>query len=194
MQLGFNYARLKAALIAATVQAFARFQEVAQAESPYVFGLYICREGTAITPTANTEAGLGWMAQEYARKYGKSKNLYQQSLRWSPWDWAYHAQGQEFYAEVEDLLESTWSEADCRYFLEAEKVFQVCREALAQLDREAVFGTGVLRESLLINLFRSDQTQAQLLQEARYYNSPKACDRLATELHQGQAVFFQKSR
>ncbi|HEY9747971.1 MAG TPA: DUF4303 domain-containing protein [Allocoleopsis sp.] len=119
--------------------------------------------------------------------------MFYQSLRWSPWDWAYHAQGQEFYTEVEDLLESTWSEADCRYFLEAEKVFQVCREVLAQLDREAVFGTGVLREFLLI-LFSSDQTQAQLLQAARYLNSPKVCDRLATELHQSQAVFFQKSR
>lgn len=193
MQLNLNYARLKEALIAATTQAFARFQEVAQAESPYVFGLYICREGTSITPTANTEVGLTWMAQEYARRYGKPRNLYQQSLRWSPWDWIYRAQGQEFYAEVEDLLESTWSEADCRYFLEAEKVFQICREALAQLDREAVFGTGTGRETLLLNLFKSDQTQTQLLQEARYLNSPKACDRFASELHQAQTVFFQKS-
>ena len=194
MQLYLDYAKLKDALISATAQAFAQFQAVVQAESPYVFGLYVCREGTSITPTANTEVGLTWLAKEYARKYGKPSNLYQQSLRWSPWDWAYHAQGQEFYAEVEDLLESTWSEADCRYFLEAEKVFQVCREALAQLDREAVFGTGAVRESLLINLFSSDQTQAQLLREARYLNSPKACDRLATELHRGQTVFFQKSR
>nr|WP_290223910.1 DUF4303 domain-containing protein [Trichocoleus desertorum] len=194
MQLNFDYAKLKHALISATAQAFAQFQEVAQTESPYVFGLYICREGTSITPTANTEVGLTWLSQEYARKYGKPRNLYQQSLRWSPWDWAYHTQGQAFYAEVEDLLESTWSEADCRYFLEAEKVFQVCREALAQLDRGAIFGTGRGREALLLNLFKSDQSQAQLLQEARYLNSPKACDRFATELHQGQTVFFQKSR
>jgi hypothetical protein len=194
MQLDLDYVRLKDALISATAQTFTRFKEVAQAESPYVFGLYICREGTAIAPTANTEAGLAAMAQEYARKYGKSKNLYQQSLRWSPWDWTYHAQGQEFYAEVEDLLESTWSETDCRYFLETDQVFQVCREALAQLDREAVFGAGAGREALIINLFRSDQTQAQLLQAARYLNSPKACDRLATELHCGQTVFLQRSR
>jgi hypothetical protein len=194
MQLNFDYAKLKEALIFATAQAFAQIKAVAQAESLYVFGLYICREGTSITPTANTEAGLTRLAQEYARKYGKSRSLYQQSLRWSPWDWVYHAQGQEFYAEVEDLLESTWSEADCRYFLDAEKVFQACHEALAQLDRQAVFGTESDREALLLNLFKSDQTQAHLLQEARYLNSPKACDRFALELHQGQAVFFQKSR
>ena len=194
MQLNFDYAKLKEALISATAEAFAQTKAVAEAESLYVFGLYICREGTSITPTANTEAGLTRLAQEYAHRYGKPSNLYQQSLRWSPWDWTYHAQGQEFYAEVEDLLESTWSEADCRYLLEAQKVFQVCREALAQLDRQAVFDTGNVREALLLNLFKSDQTQAQLLQEARYLNSPKACDRFAVELHQGQTVFFQKAR
>ncbi|MEP0870272.1 DUF4303 domain-containing protein [Trichocoleus desertorum AS-A10] len=75
MQLNFDYAKLKEALTSATAEAFAQTKAVAEAESLYVFGLYISREGTSITPTAKTEAGLTRLAQEYAHKYGKPKNL-----------------------------------------------------------------------------------------------------------------------
>ena len=192
MQFNFDYSRLQRAVVAATTEAFAQLQTLTSAENLYVFGLYVCREGTAIAPTANTEAGLHRVAQEYAGKYGKSVSLYQQTLRWSPWDWAYAALGKDSYSEVESLLESTWSETDHCYQLEADRVFQVCREALIEIDHQGIFGTEFRRDRLIVGLFKHDQTRADLLAQAKYLNSQRACDRLQAELEQGYAAFFRK--
>ena len=192
MQSNFDYSQLKQAVILATTNAFTQIQALTQNQQLYVFGLYVCREGTSIAPAANTEADLLQVAQAYACRYNKSVSLYQQALRWSPWDWSHYLSGQDFYQAVEALLESTWSEADYQYLLEADRVFQLCREVLVEMDLQGIFGSGQAREQMVVGLFKYDQTQADLLEQARYLNSKTVCDRLEIELQQGYAAFFRK--
>ena len=196
--MALDLAQLHATLKDATRQAFADLRRQHPQERLYAFALYTNDVGQYIVPSANTEEGLARHAAQAARRDGIADELHRASLRWSPCDWAYHADASlvPFFAGVERLL----SDGPDPYDLDDEAcaqqvggVFETCLTVLAELDAEGVFGRGQARAALVINLLMGDQSDAERLERARRLNPPATYAHFAQELEDGHRAFARRS-
>jgi Domain of unknown function (DUF4303) len=183
MEHRLDYIEFRLALIKATQKAFGYISSMLYEEKLYAFGLYTNAEGSYLYPTANTEEGLIRRAHHYSKVYSLSHS--EKILRWNPSHWDYHLEGREYFEEVNMLLSSGWSKDYGEFIPESKIIFQICMNVLALSDKEAVFGSGKTRESILINVFRSSQEPEELVAQAKRLNSFARCNQFEQELRPG---------
>ncbi len=183
MEHGLDYIELRLALIAATQKAFGHVSSTLYEEKLYAFGLYSNAEGSYLYPTANTEEGLIRRSHSYSKVYSLSQS--KKILKWNPRHWDYHLEGQEYFEEVNQLLNSGFSNDYGEFTPESKIIFQICMNVLALLDKKAVFGSGKTREPILINVFKSSQESEELVAQAKRLNSFARCNQFEQELRPG---------
>jgi hypothetical protein len=183
MEYGLDYIEFRLALIAATQKAFGHISSMLYEEKLYAFGLYTNAEGSYLYPTANTEEGLIRRAYSYSKVYSLSQS--KKILKWNPSHWDYHLEGQEYFEEVNKLLTLGWSKDYGEFIPESKIIFQICMNVLTLLDKEATFGLGKTRESILINVFRIRQESEELVAQAKRLNSFARCNQFEQELRTG---------
>jgi Domain of unknown function (DUF4303) len=183
MEHGVDYIEFRLALITATKKAFGHISSVAHNEKLYAFGLYTNAEGSYLYPTANTEEGLLRKSYSYSKVYSwkQSKKI----LRWSPSHWDYHLEGQEYFEEVNRILNAGWSKGYGEFIPESKIIFQICMNVLFLLDSQSLFGLGEARESTLINIFKGSQEAEELLSQAKILNSLDSFHQFEKELRPG---------
>lgn len=74
------------------------------------------------------------------------------------------------------MLEGCSEDYSVHYF-DSQLIFQTCIEALVELDRQFIFGKDESRESLVINLFKGDQSSEELIEYGKLLNPGKIGDR-----------------
>jgi Domain of unknown function (DUF4303) len=183
MEHGVDYIELRLALITATKKAFGHISSLLHNEKLYAFGLYTNAEGSYLYPTANTEEGLLRKSHNYSKVYSLSQS--KKILRWSPSHWDYHLEGQEYFEEVNRILNAGWSKDYGEFIPESKIIFQICMNVLSLLDSESFFGLGITRECILINIFKGNQETEELVSRARILNSLDRCNQFEKELRPG---------
>lgn len=163
----------------------------------YAFGLYTTPDGWGyICPTANTEEGL---LQKYTEYIQRGHNSDMNSLRWGPCDWIYHLEGIDFFNDVEKIMVDRYYyffKDNDRYLTDEyerdnELILQTCIEALGELDRKFIFGKGESRESLVINIFKGDRGEQELIDYAKLLNPPNVYNRFKEELIEIYKYFYK---
>jgi hypothetical protein len=128
-----------------------------------------------------------------------------QSLRWSPCDSPLHEFGSGLLPRSDKIVrdidfEGRWSgdgELDDEAYEadedlsdpEVDEVFQVIRQVLKELDREAVFGTGAERERLVLSIWQGDQSNVSRYAFAKALNPPAVVARFGREMNDGAHAY-----
>jgi hypothetical protein len=183
MEHSVDYIELRLALITATKKAFGYISSILHSEKLYAFGLYTNAEGSYLYPTANTEEGLLRRARNYSKVYSLSQS--KKILRWSPSHWDYHLEGQEYFEEVNRILNAGWSKNYGEFIPESKIIFQICMNVLSLLDQESFFGLKKNREYMIINIFKGSQEIEELVSQARILNNLDRCNQFEKELRPG---------
>jgi hypothetical protein len=183
MEHGVDYIELRMALLTATKKAFGQIRSTLHNEKLYAFGLYTNAESSYLYPTANTEEGLLRKAHNYSKVYSLSQG--KKILRWMPCNWDYHLEGQDYFEEVNRILNSGWSKDYGEFIPDSKIIFQICMNVLSLLDSESLFGVAKTRESILINIFTGSQEAEELVSQARILNSLERCNQFERELRPG---------
>jgi len=190
------YVTLYNTLLTATRHAFEHLRTITPHEQLYIFGLYTNGEANYIVPTANTEEGLTRIAQAYQQKlnYPEPIERLRAQLRWSPTDNAYHLTEEAYFAPVEALLRTCWSDDFQNVSIDNRRTELLCLDVIAELDRQTVFGQGAERDALLLNLFKGDQSIEERLAYAAKLNSAAACTRYQQEMQAGRRVWVARGK
>ncbi|MBC6477765.1 MAG: DUF4303 domain-containing protein [Hormoscilla sp. GM7CHS1pb] len=77
------------------------------------------------------------------------------------------------------------------YERDNELILQTCIEALGELDRKFIFGKGESRESLVINIFKGDRGEQELIDYAKLLNPPNVYNRFKEELIEIYKYFYK---
>ncbi len=180
----------------------------------YGFGVYTTDSASYLMVTAFSEAGLEQSVAESATSkmgQGKDPALQRESLRWSPCDSPLHEEGsallpesdrivQELDAEgggAEDTDDDFDDDDDDDYFDDEEQhpavaeVFRVAVQALQEMDRDGLFGTGAPREQLVLCVWKGDQSNVERYDFAKALNSPAAARRFGDEMNAGIRAFYK---
>ncbi len=166
-------------------------QEFAE-DNIYSLALYTSGDYGYLTTSCSTNTGLRIAAEKYsAEKYfaGYSIQQIEEELKWIPCDSPHHlAFGKEML--VDDLMNELSQESFRLYmqdkFEESDSVRrdteQVLVRVLQSLDREGIFGCGNLREGMVINILKGDQSDEERLKFAKLLNSSNVFNRFRKEL------------
>lgn len=190
------YVEIYTALFASTRRAFEHLRTITQHEQLYTFGLYTNGESSYILPTANTEEALTRVAETYQQRHNYPEPIehLRAQLRWSPADNAYHLTGEVYFAPVEALLRTCWSDDFQNFSIDSRRTELFCLNVIAELDRQTVFGQGAERDALLLNLFKGDQSIEERLAYAAKLNSAAACARYQQEMDDGHRVWVARGK
>ncbi|MFG2087540.1 MULTISPECIES: DUF4303 domain-containing protein [unclassified Spirillospora] len=171
--------------------AFTEAREKHPDDSFYCFALFTDAFAAYVLPTCMSEGGLAQVARHYAEESGRPLDEEAASLRWAPVDSPHHMLGEEHFDGVLELLQSRgdpWQlvdkdERDDEEFDDEVNLrFEACFRALALLDDEGLFGSGTVREQVVVNVLQGDQSDRSILGNARRLNPPAAAERLARDL------------
>lgn len=183
MEHGLDYIELRLALIRAVEKAFGHIDTISSHEKLYTFGLYTNAEGSYLYSTANTEEGLLRKAKSYSKVYSLKQSS--KILRWVPSHWDYHLEGQEYFKEVNRILNSGWSKDYGEFIPEPKIIFQICINVLTFLNSDSTFGVRQNRGPILLNVFKGSQETEELVSQARILNSLAQCNQFEQELRPG---------
>ncbi|WP_160295979.1 DUF4303 domain-containing protein [Aliterella atlantica] len=135
-------------------------RRVCMGERIYAFILYTSPLLGYAAPCFNTEEALAQVIKE-----NKSIDYW----RWSPEEWKYNWQGQEFFESVNEILisiaQSQGYEAPKR-----QRRWDTFIQVLKRLDSEGVFADAQDRGSVLVNIMWGDQDAVAHLESARELN------------------------
>lgn len=164
--------RLTSEIVDAARNAFSAVRQAHAEERFYAFALYTEPDLGYLVPSCNSEEGL-------ARKVG---SFTADELRWNPCDWAYHLEGESFFAPVQPVLEGLppiyqQPDPDAAF----DDRFNVFASALRRLDADEFFGAGREREHVVVNVLWGDQDLRFHLSTARQLNPPAAFRRYAAD-------------
>ncbi|MEY4764237.1 MAG: hypothetical protein RI907_910 [Pseudomonadota bacterium] len=161
----------------------------------YGFGLYTTDNASYLFATAFTEEGLSAISATYCKKYGGDPCTQSDSLRWSPCDSPLHLEGGDFTnsERIKDEILNRHQDEDNTDEPEQE-VFNAALEALLELDKQGLFGAGPVRDKLLLNIWKGDQSDEERIAFARALNAASAVDRFEKELSQGYEAFMKLSK
>jgi hypothetical protein len=163
-----------------------------RAENPddhfYFYSLYSSWDASYLSPTCSSEEGLRYVAAQFAADWPDA-GIDHTDMRWNYADTPYHGEGEEDFKEINELLERIGppdSDDDEEYLDRlgefVEFLFEVCGDALQDLDRERYFGVGAERDRVVINLVTKEQTNREFVEYARQLNPPLALERLLAEV------------
>ena len=159
-------------------------------EHLYAFGLYTNGEGSYVLPTSNTEEALDRKATASAAGNTALLTLHHQSLRWSPCDWQYHEVGGDAAVEqVAQYLEQGWNANYTDYLFDPEVIEMCCIEALRQLQCDRFFTLPENQSPVLVNVFKGDQSDEELIAFAQQLNDETLCTQFQQELDRGYEAF-----
>jgi hypothetical protein len=143
-------------------------------ETFYAFAL--CSDDSAMTvcPVANTEAAYRRCVARYA-SYSPPVDAHY--LRWGTVEWAYESAGQEYFDQVQNLInvEGRYEERDPDGFVRFKgRVFASMILGLKDLDEEGAFGVGEERKEITLFCSVSDSGCAVWMEDesARRLNPP----------------------
>jgi hypothetical protein len=199
LALGFlkriDMTELRSALIADLKQAWQTLQIKHPHGKFYGFGLYTTDDATYFYPTAFTEEGLTAVSTTYCEKYGGNINNQRASLRWSPCDSPLHTEGGDFSRSerAKDEFLALNENGDDSDSLE-QGVFSAALEALLELDKLGLFGTGAIRGELLLSIWKGDQSDEERIAFAKILNPQSTTERFERELAEGYEAFVQLSK
>lgn len=154
-------------------KSFAEIRANHPGESFYCMGLFTCGSYSYLLPTAMTEEGLNLVAQKYRsnpRYADQDLDRLRFDLRWSPCDSPLHLEGSEHFSDVEsamrEISETIYSIDIDRGWEEFEEYIRqvtdtIC-EVLSELDREGVFGAGLIRQKTFVSILMGDQDDSIL--------------------------------
>ena len=125
----------------------------------YFYALYTTEEGSYACATAWSEEALSKVVAEYKRKYPEQtvEGLARQ-LRFSAADSPYHQTNSEAFSQFE----------------EGRALHEACFKALERLDLDGYFGSGAVRESVIVNVVYGDMSDEKWLAHAERLNPPRA--------------------
>jgi hypothetical protein len=164
----------------------------------YSFGFYTAELAEYLMVTASTEEGLTLVTDRYLLSQGGDPQLTRTSLRWSPCDSPLHAEGQLLLPESERLRIAGPDPYDDTDEAEADEaialVFDTAVEALQQLDKNRMLGSEFERASLVLGVWKGDQSNEERVEFVKRLNPLHVAERFAKELEQGTEAFFELSR
>ena len=187
----FDYRKLTSLILDATSKAFRHVSVIAGAEHLYAFGLYTSEEFAYLTSTANSEEALTRTAEAYATRSGGPVELHRLSLRWSPCDWGYHLQGEEFFCEVQEVLNNSFDNQLGEYTHDPEKVEAICIRVLSEIKQQADKVAGKPINGIHFNLLKGDQSSEERIEYANLLNTKDEVARFRLEVEQGIEAFFK---
>lgn len=126
----------------------------------YAFILYTSPLLEYAAPCFNTEEALAQIA-----KTNESVDY----LRWSPEEWKYNWQGQEFFESVNEVL-SLLVQSQGDKASERQRRWDTFIHAIKRLDSEGVFADAQDRGSVLVNIMWGDQDAVAHVESARELN------------------------
>ncbi|MGE3808067.1 MAG: DUF4303 domain-containing protein [Gemmataceae bacterium] len=146
-------------------EAFKKFRAEHADETIYAFALYNDDDGVALDASANTEEAY----RQRVERDGEEDPM----ARWGSAEWAY--EGGYLLPDIYPILSSGDEEEDEDYDKTRGSVFAVMVLALADLDQEGLFGTGVERKqiTLLCTLSDSEHTGWLEKESAKRLNPPE---------------------
>lgn len=156
----------------------------------YSFGVYTAELADYLGLTASTEEGLSSVAEQYlASRRGDLRSM-RASLRWSPCDSPLHEHALTLLPESDGLRTEGPDPYDDTHEAEAATalVFEVAVETLQHLDRERLFGSGADRASLVLGIWKGDQSDEERIEYVRLLNPPSVVERFVEELRTGYAA------
>jgi Domain of unknown function (DUF4303) len=162
--------------------AFTKIMAKFSNEGIYSLALYTSGGLEYLTTSCSTYKGLEQVAQKYKEdKYYASESLQQltDSLKWSPCDSPHHL---AFDSEI-DVNDLMWQLSERSYELYSngeenassalsEEITEAIVRVLQKLDADGIFGTGALREGIVVNLLKGDQSDEERLFFAKRLNPP----------------------
>ncbi len=181
----------------------------------YGFGVYTTDSASYLMVTAFSEAGLAQCVSDYAgskRGKGKDPELQRVSLRWSPCDSPLHEEGSGLLPESDRIVQELDVEGggadeddgdfdgeddEDDYFDDEEQdpavgeVLRIAVQALQEMDRDGLFGTGADRERLVLCVWKGDQSNIERHEFAKALNPPTVAKRFGEEMNAGIRAFYQ---
>lgn len=109
-------------------------------------------QGCPIVSAMSYEA-LEKVLQEYKEKYGRDPKDTRKTLKWSFADSPYCVYGEEYFTDVQKMVEQKDMEVDmgaADYFEEYEFRMDAMEKVMADLDKEGIFGSGEIRKHIVI--------------------------------------------
>jgi hypothetical protein len=182
-----NRRRFRSTLIRELRSAWETLRRAHPTERFYAFGVYTTAVVDYLAVTASTEEALAVATQRYVERYGGDPALRSAALRWSPVDSPLHEEGESLLAASDDLRQQgpdpydESPEADAAIAL----VFEVAVEALRELDRQGVFGSGAERARVVLGIWQGDQSDEERVDFVRKLNPGPVVARFAREVEAG---------
>jgi hypothetical protein len=174
---------LRDAIREAARQAFGAVRSANPREYFYYFALVTTGDALRPGPSACSLEGLERVLDRYRAKgstYGADV------LRWSEADSPYHLHGDEHFRDVEALFRCEGDHRtlpDATYEEEVARRFQAMEDALRELDREGVFGTGAKRHGVVINVVApGEEDEDAILVRAARLNPAESLVQLRRDL------------
>jgi hypothetical protein len=113
-----------------------------------------------------------------------------------PGDWEYHLQGEQYFHQVQQILDEFDPYAEDVSVEEvkahSDAVFETCIRVLRELDEEGLFGHDAAREQLVLSLLLSDMSYEQQLEWAKRLNPESVWKRLEAELQMAASHLGQQ--
>ena len=172
---------LEETLYTCAKQAFTKIIEKLSDEKIYCLALYTAGGLEYLTTTCSTYQGLERVAKKYKQKEhyaGISLEQLQNWLKWSPCDSPHHLAFKEEMKNVDKLMyqlsEKSYElysndEHEASESLDQEIVDAIIR-VLQKLDKEGVFGNDRVREGIVVNLLKGDQSDEERFYFAKQLN------------------------
>jgi len=174
--------------------ALADVRAMTRDEALYGVSLITNPLGTAVSLIAQTEENLDrkvcqMLEQgEWSSQAGDAQSLLKTTQRWTGEGWLAF---EPIFEDVNRFLGALYG-ADPDAFFDSgvtRLVFLCCLTVLGALDAQGRFGRGRQRDSVVLNLFISDQSEEELIAWARSINPQEASDRYARELRGAGRAF-----
>ena len=165
-----------------------------------LYGFSLCLEslGFFVGAYGNSEEGLDRVVDVYRKKgyytakKGDLTSHLRASLRWNCED-GWLALDDPYYTNSNELLRASYdSDPDQFYDRGCTRlVYLECLAALADCDRDGLFGRGRDRESLTLTMYLGDQSDQEWLGWAIQVNPDEVYNRFQAELAAGNAAHEQ---
>ena len=146
-------------LARAAAAAFTALRALHPNERFYFFALYTTEVGSYVCATAWSEEALSKVVADYKREYpDRTVEALEHALRFSAPDSPYHESGSTALSQFE----------------RGPELHEACFEALASLDRDGYFGSGAVRDGVIINVVYGDMSDERWLAHAERLNPASA--------------------
>ncbi len=173
-------------------KAFTKVMHAHSEEGIYSLAFFTSGSLGYLSTSCSTIEGLKFISEQYQGNVYFSDVTFQdiqKELKWSTCDSPYHlAFGDDI--DVDDLMNELSMRClrlsfDCKEdeaSLLRRKVEEVLIRVLKRLDKEGVFGNGIVRENIVVNILKGDQSGEEQLYFAKQLNKTSIFERFRDEM------------